>query len=86
MKEQYRPTFTTSPVKDNDLFIVNYVGHPYQGSFYYNSARSQGAAIWQSSFFCLDAIASVEICLGRWPGTTKCSESDHHSVGGNNIG
>ncbi|HNR28302.1 MAG TPA: DUF3943 domain-containing protein [Bacteroidales bacterium] len=46
MKEQYRPTFTTFPVKDNDLFIVNYVGHPYQGSFYYNSARSQGAAIW----------------------------------------
>jgi len=53
IKEQYRLTFTTPPIKDYDLFIVNYVGHPYQGSFYYNAVRSQGAAIWQSSVFTL---------------------------------
>ena len=53
MKEQYRLTFTTPPVKDHDLFLVNYVGHPYQGSFYYNAVRSQGAPVWQSSVFTL---------------------------------
>jgi hypothetical protein len=53
IREQYRLSFTTPPVKDNDLFIVNYVGHPYQGSFYYNAVRSQGARIWQSSLFAI---------------------------------
>lgn len=52
MKQQYIYSFTRPPVFDKDLFMVNYVGHPYQGSFYYNSLRSQGANWWQSSLFC----------------------------------
>lgn len=50
---QYHESFTKPPVTDQDLFIVNYFGHPYQGGFYYNSVRSQGATVWQSSLYCL---------------------------------
>jgi len=49
MREQYVKTFTTAPVKDNDLAVINYIGHPYQGSFYFNATRSQGARFWQAS-------------------------------------
>jgi hypothetical protein len=51
MREQYKKTFTTAPVKDNDLAVINYIGHPYQGSFYFNATRSQGARFWQASLF-----------------------------------
>jgi hypothetical protein len=50
---QYRSTFTKPPVFDHDLWYINYVGHPYQGAYYYNSIRSQGATVFQSSLFCL---------------------------------
>ncbi|MEZ4824870.1 MAG: DUF3943 domain-containing protein [Bacteroidia bacterium] len=45
--------WTRPPVWDNDGFIINYMGHSYQGAWYYNSMRSQGAKVWQSSLFCL---------------------------------
>lgn len=51
MKAQYKKTFTTPPVKDKDLAVINYIGHPYQGSFYFNATRSQGALFWQASLF-----------------------------------
>lgn len=49
---QYKRSFTTAPVIDEDLLVVDYVGHPYQGSIYYNSLRCQGANQWQSALFC----------------------------------
>jgi hypothetical protein len=51
--EQYKWTFSRSPVFDHDLFVVNYLGHPYQGGYYYNTLRSQGASAWHSALFCL---------------------------------
>jgi hypothetical protein len=51
--KQYRQTYTSPPVTDGDLWMINCVGHPYQGSFYYNSVRSQGAKVWQSAIFCV---------------------------------
>jgi Domain of unknown function (DUF3943) len=48
---QYKTSFTTAPVIDKDLFIINYLGHPYQGAYYYNCLRSQGASEWQSALF-----------------------------------
>jgi hypothetical protein len=33
---------------DNDRFGVNFVGHPYSGSIYFNVARSHGYNFWQS--------------------------------------
>jgi len=53
MVNQYKNSFTKPPVIDHDAYITNYVGHPYQGGYYYNSVRSQGANMLQSSLFCL---------------------------------
>ena len=33
---------------DDDRFGINFVGHPYTGSLYFNAARSQGYNYWQS--------------------------------------
>lgn len=52
VKPQYKRTFTTPPVLDGDHWYINYVGHPYQGSCYYNALRSQGAKWWQAGLFC----------------------------------
>ena len=49
MQKQYKKTFTSPPVIDHDLWVVNYIGHPYQGSYYYNAIRSQGGTLLQSS-------------------------------------
>ena len=43
--------YTTPPVWDKDGWVVNYVGHPLQGSFFFNSVRSQGAGFWESAAF-----------------------------------
>ena len=48
----FKRAYTEPPVIDNDLWIVNYVGHPYQGAYFYNAVRSQHASILQSSLFC----------------------------------
>jgi hypothetical protein len=40
--------YTRPPVWDDDWWVHNYVGHPYGGSLYYNSVRSQGATPAQS--------------------------------------
>ncbi len=43
--------YTTPPVWDKDGWVVNYVGHPLQGSFFFNAVRSQGAGFWESAAF-----------------------------------
>ena len=48
---QYRRSFTHIPVYDPDPWYINYIGHPYAGSCYYNSVRSQGAKFWQAILF-----------------------------------
>jgi len=53
MKKQYINSYTKPPVFDKDLWEVNYILHPYQGAFYFNNIRSQGATFWQSSLYCL---------------------------------
>lgn len=52
IKNQYHRSYTEAPVIDCDLWYINYIGHPYQGGFYYNTVRAQNATIWQSSLFC----------------------------------
>lgn len=51
--QQYERTFTSAPVFDKDLPIIDYAGHPYQGAIYYNALRSQGATVKQSAVFCI---------------------------------
>jgi hypothetical protein len=43
--------YTKPPVWDDDHWFHNYVGHPYGGSLYYNTVRSQGAGPGQSFLF-----------------------------------
>lgn len=40
--------FKTGFVWDNDLFVTNQFSHPYHGSLYFNSARSNGYTFWES--------------------------------------
>jgi hypothetical protein len=51
LKTNYEQTFTKPPVMDKDLWYINYVGHPLQGSYYYNAIRSQGATKLQATLF-----------------------------------
>ncbi len=43
--------FTKPPVWDKDDWKMNYVGHPYAGSIYYNLIRSRGGTQFQSFLF-----------------------------------
>ena len=36
-------------VWDLDDFLVNQIGHPYQGSNYYNTGRANGLSFWESA-------------------------------------
>lgn len=46
-----RRAWTESPVWDHDHWSINYIGHPYSGSLYYNAIRSQGASPLASFLF-----------------------------------
>ena len=46
----FKEAWTEPPIMDTDWWFHNYVGHPYGGSLYYNSVRSQGATVRQSFF------------------------------------
>lgn len=50
-RQNYKRAFTQKPVVDKDHWYINYIGHPYQGSYYYNAMRSQGAKFWQAGLF-----------------------------------
>jgi len=43
--------FNEPPVWDEDHWQINYVGHPYAGSLYYNTIRAQGGSILDSFLF-----------------------------------
>ena len=51
--ENLHRAYTTPPVWDKDGWVVNYIGHPVQGSLAFNAVRSQGADFWTSSAFTL---------------------------------
>lgn len=44
-------SFSSPPVWDQDHWPINYVGHPYAGSIYYNTLRCQDATVLQSFIF-----------------------------------
>lgn len=43
-----KKNFKVGPVWDTDGFTTNLFSHPYHGSLYFNSARSNGMNFWQS--------------------------------------
>lgn len=50
-KRWYENIFKKGPEWDHDLFIFNYVLHPYAGAAYFMSARSCGFNFWQSMLY-----------------------------------
>jgi len=51
--EKFRRAYTLPPVWDKDIWLVNYVGHPYQGAAFFNSLRSQDCSFAASAGFTL---------------------------------
>ena len=49
-------------VWDNDYYFVNHIGHPYQGSIFFNSARSKGYSLLQSVPFVVAGSLVWEYC------------------------
>lgn len=43
-----KTNLSTLPVWDTDQFSTNLIAHPYHGSLYFNSARSNGMGFWES--------------------------------------
>lgn len=48
-RQNFKKAYQYPPVIDNDEWYVNYIGHSYQGAYYFNTYRSQGAQFWQSA-------------------------------------
>jgi hypothetical protein len=44
----WKKNLRSEPEWDTDEFGINFLGHPYQGTLYFNAARSQGYNYWQS--------------------------------------
>jgi hypothetical protein len=71
-------------VEDRDPFEINQMGHPYQGSVYFNIARSNGLSFWESLGYAFAGSAVWEIA-GE---TTPPSRNDQitTSFGGSFLG
>ena len=59
-------------VTDRDTFTVNQLGHPYQGSMYFNFARSAGLNFWEGLAYAYVGSATWEVA---WE-TTRPSRND----------
>jgi hypothetical protein len=79
-----RRNLHSSWVVDTDPFAVNQLGHPYQGSVYYNIARSNGLNFWESMGYAFGGSAVWEVA-GE---TTAPSRNDQitTSFGGTFLG
>lgn len=69
-KKWYENIFKKGPEWDHDLFIFNYVLHPYAGAAYFMCARTCGFNFWQSMLY--SAMIStfgwefgIEACMER---------------------
>lgn len=54
-------------VWDNDKFSTNLFAHPYHGSLYFNTARSNGMNFWESAPYALGGSLMWEIAAEREP-------------------
>jgi hypothetical protein len=62
-----RRNLHSSWVLDQDPFEVNQLGHPYQGSVYFNAARSNGMNFWESMGYAFAGSAVWEIAGENTP-------------------
>lgn len=51
LAQRWKDNVTTTPVWDNDNWMINYIGHPISGAFYYSLARNDGMTIGESAAF-----------------------------------
>ena len=58
--ESWKRNLTSAPEWDTDEFAINFIGHPYQGTLYFNAARTQGYDYWQSLPFAIGGSVSWE--------------------------
>ena len=58
-----KEAFTKPPVVDGDHCYINYLGHPFQGSYYYNAYRAQGAPFWQCALLSIGHSACWEYLI-----------------------
>lgn len=69
-KRWFRNIFKKGPEWDHDLFIFNFVLHPYAGAVYFMAARTCGFNFWQSMLYSA-AISTlgwefgIEACMER---------------------
>jgi hypothetical protein len=79
-----RRNLHSSWVEDRDPFAINQMGHPYQGSVYFNLARSNGLTFWESLGYAFAGSAVWEVA-GE---TTPPSRNDQitTSFGGSFLG
>lgn len=72
-----RRNLRSSWVVDRDPFVVNQLGHPYQGSIYHGFARASGLGYWEASGYTFLGSAFWEIA-GE---TTQPSRNDQITTG-----
>ena len=72
-----RRNLRSSWVVDRDPFLVNQLGHPYQGAMYHNFARSAGLNFWEGLGYTFLASAMWEVA-GE---TTPPSRNDQVNTG-----
>ncbi|MBK6770703.1 MAG: DUF3943 domain-containing protein [Ignavibacteria bacterium] len=63
--------FKTGFVWDHDHFITNFFAHPYHGSIYFNSARSNGYNFWESAPFSFGGSLMWELFMENEPPATN---------------
>ncbi len=56
---------------DNDKFETNLYSHPYQGSLYYNCARTSGLNFWESAPYALFGSSIWEMFMETQPPSTN---------------
>ncbi len=62
-----RNNLNTLPVWDTNQFTTNFIGHPYHGSIYFNSARTNGFNFYESILFTLGGSLMWEYLMETKP-------------------
>jgi len=51
LSERWKQNVEAGPVIDEDDFIINYIGHPVSGAWYYNMVRNDGLGMFDSFLY-----------------------------------
>jgi hypothetical protein len=51
LSQRWKEHVSTKPVWDDDSWVINYIGHPIAGAWYYTMARNDGMSIGESAAF-----------------------------------